>query len=368
MKFKLCSYNIKWFSRLFDGSNNLVSTDEPSQMYEVTKEEQLQAIAAVLQSLDADIYCIVEGPNTNRTGRDTVVALENFATHFGLKTNKALVGLASPTEQEICLLYNPDKVQASFSPKGTEISCLTDLSDFFDGKKLSPSPRFDQHYIIDIEEDSVQEVFTFERAPLEATIQLLNNGSSIYEFELIGVHAKSKIVSGVSEEIYSKLNSISNRRKLIAQCQWIRDRVEELLAENKNVAVMGDFNDGPGLDFYERQFGKSAVEITIGDIGDVSTLLRNPFTKAKWSKSKGWSPSTARFFQFDSRRNINVLLDFILLSPNMAEKLDAEWRIWHPYENSHEIGDLDLKNALKKASDHYPVTVDLDFEDLEIEV
>jgi len=359
MNFKIASYNIKWFSRLFDDQNQLTLTDDDSQMFRVTKREQIESIAEVFKQIDADLYCIIEGPNTSQGGRDTVAALENFAAHFNLRTNKALIGITSVGQQEICLLYDPAKVNATHSPKGSVIDGNINFADFLEGEDLTPSPRFDQHFVLDIEEDSVQEIFTFERPPLEATIQLLDGVNPAYEFELIGVHAKSKIVTGVAEEIFTKLNSLSNRRKLIAQCHWVRKRVEELIAADKNVMVMGDFNDGPGLDFYERQFGRSAVEITMGDMGNVDTLLRNPFTRAKWNKNKGWSPATASFFQFESRKTFNVLLDFIMVSPNILEENFVKWIIWNPNENRDDITNVTLKTALQKASDHFPVTFDM---------
>lgn len=357
--YRIASYNIKWFSRLFDENNQLLLTDDDSEMYRVSKKEQTEFIAKALDTIDADVYCIVEGPNTSQSGRDTVIALENFANHFNLRTTKALVGKPAAGQQEICLLYDPQKVQAVYQPQGSLMDNGINITDFLKGKKLSPSPRFDQHYVLDVEEDSVQEIFQFERPPLEAKIQLLDEGAIVYEFELIGVHAKSKIVSGVSDEIFNNLNSMANRRKLIAQCQWVRDRVEEHIDAGRNVAVLGDFNDGPGLDFYERQFGRSAVEIAMGDIGNVDTLLRNPYAKAKWHKSRGWSPATARFYQFDSRKSINVLLDFILVSPKMAVESQADWTIWNPHENRN-IGADEFKEALEKASDHFPVSLDLE--------
>jgi hypothetical protein len=48
-----------------------------------------------------------------------------------------------------------------------------------------------------------------------------------------------------------------------------------------DLIVLRDFNDGPGLDFYERQFGRSAVEQVMGDPGNPETLLRNPFSRVR---------------------------------------------------------------------------------------
>ena len=58
--------------------------------------------------------------------------------------------------------------------------------------------------------------------------------------------------------------SIDNRRKQLAQCVWLRRRVDGHLAAGDSLIVMGDFNDGPGLDEFEKLFGHSGVEIVLG--------------------------------------------------------------------------------------------------------
>ena len=359
MNYRICTYNIKWFTRLFDEQNDLLLTNDDSDMYKVDKQTQLESIAKVMQEVDADVYCIQESPNTSQGGRDTIVALQNFATHFGLRTSEALTGFLSKGQQEIALLFDPNVVQVSHQPQGDDIeSGNFNIADFLKGERVVPAPKFDNYFVLDVEEDSIEEIFKFERPPLEARVQLMDNGQVDLEIELIGVHAKSKIVTGAVDEVFTPLNSIANRRKLLAQCQWIRNRVLDLMDDGKMVAVMGDFNDGPGLDFYEKQFGRSAVEIVMGNMGDLETLMRNPFIKASWSKNHGWRPSSANFFQFESRKSIGALLDFVMASPSLAADRQLEWTIWNPHEKK-DLNNPEFEDALKKASDHFPVSMDI---------
>ncbi len=359
MNYRVSTYNIKWFTNLFDDQNQLLLTTDDSDMYQVDKKTQLESIAKVLQSLDADIYCILESPNTSQGGRNTIQALENFAQHFNLRTSQAIVGFLSDGRQEIAFLFDPAVIQITHNPQGDDIeSPNINILDFLKGERVVPAPKFDSYYVLDVEEDSIEEIFKFERPPLEAQVTFMDNGQADLELEMIGVHAKSKIVTGAIDEIYTPLNSMANRRKLLAQCQWIRNRVLDLMDENKMVVVMGDFNDGPGLDFYEKQFGRSAVEIVMGNMGEIDNLLRNPFTKASWNKSRGWRPSSAKFFQFESRTSVGALLDFVMATPNLAANRQLDWIIWNPHEKK-DINDSELEEALKIASDHFPVSMDI---------
>lgn len=364
---RIASYNIEWFTELFGDQDVLDLSDAESKRYNTTKKEQGEALAKVFQETNADLYCIIEAPNTTSDNkRSTVRALENFANHFNLRVNKALIGYVSTTEQEIALLYDPDKVSATHSPMGTKLidqdnTLNEDVnpSSFLKGYQLKPSPVFNSFFILDVEFDGVREVHQFSRPPLEATIDIKSDGDVVLSFQLIGVHTKSKGVFEPFDEIQSVNRSLANRRKLLAQCQWIRFRIEEILKEGKHLIILGDFNDGPGLDFYERQFGRSGVEIVMGDVGLPETLLRCPFSRTKWDRRYGWKPSSARFYQHETNKYIGALLDFIMLSQHLSSVTQAKWRIWHPYDDSQISKNPELKKALLTASDHFPVTVDL---------
>jgi endonuclease/exonuclease/phosphatase family metal-dependent hydrolase len=74
-----------------------------------------------------------------------------------------------------------------------------------------------------------------------------------------------------------------DRLKLYAECEWIHRRVDEWLDGNKHVVVMGDFNDEPGMDFYEFKYGHSAIEIIVVNIFEPDKTLRNYAEKPKWT-------------------------------------------------------------------------------------
>ena len=128
------------------------------------------------------------------------------------------------------------------------------------------------------------------------------------------------------------------------------------LKAGEKVMVLGDFNDGPGLDEYEELFGRSGIEIVLGE-GDKVKLLE-PHAKMALSRRIAARPVSARFWLSHEKRYLQALLDYIMLSPDFAE-LNPGWRIWHPLDDPECYDMPELRMALLTASDHFPVSVDL---------
>lgn len=347
---RIATWNICWFANLFDDADHLQADMEWSAMYKVTRAEQAAAIAHVLRAVDADLFVIVEAPDTGRRQR-TVRALERFAGLAGLRQVKALSGFTSETEQEIALLYDPDMVSAAHDPVGMPLDDTSALTAHPD----VGAPRFDSAYPLDLDGDGQIDLHRFSRPPLEAIVTWR---AAARNLRLIGVHAKSKAAHDAQGVDDAARISLMNRRKQLAQCAWLRARVEEHLTQGEDVVVLGDFNDGPGQDKYERHFGRSGVEIVMGDPGHPESLLRNPYTRRRMTPY-GARPSTARFFNQQRGGFLNALIDFIMLSPGFADLTAPRWRIWHPFDDAECFADTRLREALLTASDHFPVSVDL---------
>jgi exonuclease III len=69
--------------------------------------------------------------------------------------------------------------------------------------------------------------------------------------------------------------------------------------------------------------------------------------------------STSRFYLTHEKRYLQALLDYILISPDLMAR-GPVWRIWHPFDDPECWQMPDLCNALLTASDHFPVTLDID--------
>lgn len=329
---RLMSYNIEWFDDCFEPDNSL-KTDAKSA-------RQIDAVAAVVAAISPDLIGIVEGPNTTTTTgqRDTVAALENFATAKGLRQSKAMMGTPSAGRQELALLYDPAKLAAAHDPGGSA--------------GARKNPPFTEEFHIDSDADGIREVYRHYRPPLEARISRADTGA---DFWLMLVHAKSKGIFDAMDRVHFERASERDRRKLFAECSSIRLRVDEWLGAGRDVLVMGDINDGPGFDFYESRFGRSAVELIMGDIFAPDAILRAYVGPPKWGRF-GWEPSTARFTDRFTGDKVNALIDHILASKGLNPSGTAPAQVWNPFQ-------LDaakpLKSDLLAASDHFPVTLDI---------
>ncbi|MGR3292246.1 MAG: endonuclease/exonuclease/phosphatase family protein [Paracoccaceae bacterium] len=338
---RLATYNVEWFDSLFDDAGALLENTGWSRRYNVTRIDQLDALGIVFTAIDADAVMIIEAPDASKR-RSTVAALQAFAARFGLRTRRVLVGFRNHTQQEIALLYDPDVLGAVHDPQGEQA-----------GKKGDKgAPRFDGAFRWDLEVDRAHDIVRFSKPPLEVALTL-DSGKVL---RLIGVHIKSKAPHGARGPKEVMRISIENRRKQLAQSIWLRKRVEAHLSNGDSIIVMGDFNDGPGLDEYEKLFGRSSVEIVLGE--NSGPCLFDPHASMALTRKLGAMPTTSRFYISSKKRYLQALLDYIMVSPDLVAT-GPDWRIWHPFEDPVCFQTPELRQALLTASDHFPVTIDL---------
>lgn len=339
---RIATYNVEWFTNLFAENGNLLEDKHWSGRYDVKRDEQLAALGVVFSAMNADVVLVVEAPDTNKK-RTTERALEKFADRFELRTRKALIGFANHTQQEIALLYDPDVVDVKHDPQGKPT-----------GKKgAHGAPRFDGAFRQNKKGDADPEIVTFSKPPLEALVHTKTGK----KFRLIGVHIKSKAPHGARGKDDLMRISIHNRRKQLAQCIWLRNRVEQHLSAGESLIVLGDFNDGPGLDEYEKLFGRSGIEIVLGE-GDGPNLF-DPHAEQALSPQTARKPVTSRFYISHQERYLQALLDYVMVSDDLR-RANAIWRIWHPFDDAAIDKTPKLRDALLAASDHFPVTLDVD--------
>ena len=339
---RIATYNVEWFHALFDDAGALRNDGGWSARQDITRAQQIAALTTVFRALDADAVLVVEAPDTARK-RDGRVALETFAAHAGLRARRALIGFANDTQQELMLLYDPDIVSARHTPHG----------DITGASGATGAPRFDGTLRIDLDIDAEEDHVRFSKPPLEVDLD-----TPIGRIHLIGAHVKSKAPHGARTEDEAMQISIANRRKQLAQCIWLRRRIETHLAKGTDLIVAGDLNDGPGLDEYERLFGHSGVEIVAGAAAPPEARLYDPNAARALQSRIAAQPTTARFWIQSEQRWLSALLDYIMVSPGLRKKA-RRWRIWHPFDDPGCWRDLALRDALLAASDHFPVTLDL---------
>lgn len=117
--------------------------------------------------------------------------------------------------------------------------------------------------------------------------------------------------------------------------------------------LLGDLNDGPGLDEYEHLFGRSSVEILMGDD------MYDPHARQALRQRLPAMHTSARFLIHPQNTYLQALLDYVMISPDLMARRPA-WRIWHPFNDVECWADEDLRAALLTASDHFPITLDIE--------
>jgi hypothetical protein len=344
---RLGTWNVAWFHELFAPDGTLLSDDAPSARPGLSRAERIAAIARVFRALDADAIVVVEAPDISRRS-DGDAALAAFAAHAGLRARAVLSGFPNDTQQELMLLYDPDTISARHDPQGP----IAGKHGRSPGGAAA-APRFDSHFRIDLDIDAAEDVVTFSKPPLEAALE-----TPLGPLRLIGVHVKSKAPHGARSPDEAMRLAIANRRKQLAQCIWLRRRIEEHLRDGARLVVAGDLNDGPGLDEYERLFGRSGVEIVTGTGADPDLRLFDPHADRALQSRIAARPVTARFWIAPERRWLSALLDYVMVSPALLPRAKG-WRIWHPFDDPGCWADIGLRDALLGSSDHFPVTLDL---------
>jgi endonuclease/exonuclease/phosphatase family metal-dependent hydrolase len=333
MQLNIAVYNMEWMLRLFDSRGQL-KTDSDSL-------QRAEDLAEVVRAIGPDLLGVVEGPDTTASGtRNAARQLEVWARHFGLDpAYRAVTGFVSRGRQELCALYRSDRIKVSHKPV-----------------RARARTPFNEPFICQTEESLVKELYEHYRPPLELSVSDLQGKELM---RVLVAHAKSKgIFDRVDFGRYERLSE-RNRKKLFAECLSMRKRCDQWLEEapERGVLVMGDINDGFGQDYYEQRFSRSAVELLLGDVWHPERILKSVLGDKPRLGKYGWTPATSRFTDTVTGDTLNVLIDHILVSRSVAVK---DVVVWNPYlEHEPEARARQiraLKNRLRQASDHYPVS------------
>lgn len=331
MKLNVWVYNTEWMRNLFDENG------EPFTQWEAW--DRSKKLADVINAMELDFLWIVEGPDTKKDGTKTATAqLENWVWEFWLNENfKWVHGTPSNGQQELCALYDASKINVSSTPTWDE----------------DKENRFDKHFIVDTLDDLIEERYKHFRPPLELTIQNLEGE----EFsKAIVAHTKSKWI--FSKVDYARFEQISkrDRMRLYAECMSIRLKCDYYLNQWSEIMVMWDINDGAGMDFYENRFSKSAMEVLLWDVWEPNKIMSPVLEKPKWWQH-GWTPSSSSYTDRITEDKLYVLIDHMLVSQWLSSN---NGMVWNPYNQSENDTVQSIRNQLADASDHFPVTAEVE--------
>ncbi|MCP4295049.1 MAG: hypothetical protein GY786_05540 [Proteobacteria bacterium] len=221
--------------------------------------------------------------------------------------------------------------------------------DPFEVLSVDTNIDFYNQWIEDIDQDGIKEVCEFERKPLEVLFRLKGTEKTIL---VILVAMKSKGVFSINDLINHQYLALANRKRLLAQSKKIRERINLLMDQQPELPLimMGDFNDEPGLDSYERILGASSVDTLMGSIFEPHKILHNTL----WHLSKGKSKKDLWTTEYPDLivQNFGLhktWIDHIFITNNLMDESKGLSYI----KDSGEI--IPKDEDAKKASDHYGI-------------
>lgn len=311
-EYTIMAYNIEWMNKMFE--NGAIKPN---------KIERAKDIATVIKDIHPHVLGICEAAN-EEAEHDHFIA--NYLTGLGYK----LANGKSRGSQNLVFYYrNPFIVES-----------------------IDDSISYYEPWTKDIEGDGLNERLEWDRKPLEAVFKIGQNGPKL---RIILVHTKSKgVYSVVDLTNYQKI-SLANRKKLVGQAMRLRDRLIKLVNEQNPlpIIVMGDMNDGPGLDAFEALIGSSFVETAMGSVFDPDRIFHNVlwhYTNSSQSKKDLW---TAQFPDPIVNNPLGwkhrVWIDHIILSKDILDQNNPIRYV----QNSGKIGER--KSESWSASDHFAV-------------
>ena len=321
------SFNVEWMNDWFerDDSNEGIrfkdTFKERGSGTMVRTEIVATRVSKTIKKINPDILSIQEGPS-RKEEMDLFINTYldgQYSCDFG----------SDGRAQKIFFLYKKDKfdqvnkIETDYNPLG-----------------------------FDVNGDFIIDEVKFTRSPLEMNFSIGNKS-----FRLFGIHLKSPYIND-GERLWNDpetrneyiKESLVNRRRLLTEAIAVRERMDSILQEQPNVVILGDLNDGPGKEYFEKLLlGLDITEKLLGDVYSPKDIFSLPFSLE--------SDFTAIFDDFvENIENKKLLLDRILISPKLLEALIESKVEYEAYNENTE----DSNRREGRPSDHRPVTVTID--------
>ncbi|OZG70793.1 hypothetical protein BTA51_24185 [Hahella sp. CCB-MM4] len=291
-------------------------------------------VANVIESIDPDVLCIQEGPSRYSEA-------ELFINDY-LNGAYEIFGPSGSGQQKMYVLVK----------RGGTVQAVNRATQ-------NPFVPFDEPWAVDINGDQHLDEYEFTREPLVVDVTLTDGR----EIRVINVHLKSKYVhngerlwsdSAQRQEFISK--ALLARRRISAEAMRVREYLNVLLEQdqNRSIVVCGDFNDGPGSDYFERHFlTHNLVAMLAGNPFRPQYMMRHGFI----DRVQAGDNYTVIFDDFvDLVVDRKILLDHILVSPGLFSSL-TDGGIEHVAFNAQV--DNTAVDRQKYPSDHRPQSIEI---------
>jgi len=342
---RVASANLEWMNYWFTNDSDPVgwkpTFTQDGQSNNTAKTAK--RAAAMIKAINPDILAVQEGPS--REGELALFIKDHLADGQGNPLYNFFLS-DSGGQQRVALLYKPGAVtSASLAPHPTITGLIDPWEADVDGDmKLEPD-------------------YQFTRNPLVVNLKLGGN-----DLQIIVLHTKSSFVNNgagmwnnpVTRPDYV-IAALKARRRNSTEGMRLRDYLDGRLGPDAKVRiiVLGDLNDGPGLDYFEKKYlAHNVTDIVLGSAFQPEWIFEHaqhdvpPATRY-----------TAVFDDFvENVNNRQLLLDHVLLSPGLLghtglRKVGNSGTIHHAeYTAQVTAGGKKREN---RPSDHRPVSVRL---------
>lgn len=337
---RLMNWNIEWMNNWFVGNGHVAWRESHSGIANVG--DLAQRVANVILAIDPDVLTIQEGPSDPRE-------MELFVNAFlkiqdGQQIFQVFGGIDGGAQKIYALVKNGGNFQ---NPRLANDTLTNELFE---------------EWLADVDGDSNLESYEYTRDPLIIDGELSDTNETV---RVLSLHTKSKYVNR-QESLWRDPNrrqefivaALKNRRRISTEAMHTRLYLDQIyeIDPDFNVIVTGDFNDGPGIDYFEEHYLTHGVaDILLGSSYRFDSQYRHILIGSVAADQL----YTARFDDFiDEIDDRPLLLDHILVSPSLSNRFSNQ-RIAHAEYDSQEDDSRPQGDRDRFPSDHRPVVVEI---------
>lgn len=329
---KLLNWNIEWMNRWFTGNA------APSWGSRSLSAEDARYVAAkvarVIDSIAPDVLTLQEGPSA-------LAEMDLFLQEFLSNAYEPLIAADGGAQKMYAMRRIGGKAEAIDYATDAETAALAEVWD------------------ADVNGDLLLEPYDFTRLPLIVDVDPIGQ----QPVRIVVLHTKSKYVhngEAMFRDPTTRINFVAAamkaRRRISAEAFRLRTYLDRLVEADPDarIVVTGDFNDGPGRDYFERSYlTHNVTDILLGSTFYPSLI----FGHALIGRVEEPALFTARFDDYvDDVKDRPLLLDHFVVSPALIPYIQDAGI-------AHDVFEAELEgngsHRRDRASDHRPVWMEL---------
>jgi exonuclease III len=337
---RVVNWNIEWMNDWFVGGGSVAFRKDNPRTGVTDVADLCRRVANVINNLNPDVLTVEEGPSDIR---EMELFVETYLVDGQRNRLFDIFGGIDGGGQKIYTLVK----------KGGEFRNAVIPTDDFTLGLQDP-------WEADINGDYELEGYEFTRLPVVVEGTKEDENSKV---RIVTLHTKSKYVHS-GESLWSNPDTriqyvkaaLENRRRISSEAMRVRRYLDDLLNREIDslVIMMGDFNDGPGIDYFEKRYlTHNVTDILLGSTYYPGLLFKHSFLERVPEHQR----YTAIFDDFiDDIPGRHLLLDHILISPALSSRVKDSGIAHQEYDAGT---DPNASGRQKYVSDHRPIYADL---------